>query len=102
MIWLAIALTAVGCYGLKAVGLWLPARLLEAPAVRSIAELLPVALLASLIITQTMTTAGRHLTVDPRLAGVAVAVIAAWRRAPFVVVIVAAAATAALVRAISG
>jgi hypothetical protein len=42
---------------------------------------------------------GRHVVLDgPRLAGFAVGAIAVWRRAPFLVVVIAAAATAALIR----
>jgi len=37
-------------------------------------------------------------TLDARLAGLTVAAVAIWRRAPFVVVVLVAAATAALVR----
>ena len=45
---------------------------------------------------------GRHLDWDaPRLAGFGVGAIATWRRAPFLVVVVAAAATAALLRLVS-
>jgi hypothetical protein len=42
----------------------------------------------------------QRLVLDARAAGLAVAVIATWRRAPFVVVVVAAAVVTALVRAI--
>jgi hypothetical protein len=44
---------------------------------------------------------GRHIKLDgPRLAGFAVGAIAVWRRAPFLVVVVAAAVTAAVLRQI--
>ena len=63
--------------------------------------LIAVPLLAALIVVQTLTV-GRHYVIDSRLAGVAVAGIAVWRRAPFIVVVVLAAATAAGVHALSG
>jgi branched-subunit amino acid transport protein len=93
--WTAVIVGSVGCYVLKLAGLSVPPRLLEHPRVQRIAELLPIALLAALIATQTFAD-GRHLTIDSRFAGLIVAVILVWRRAPFLVVVFAAAATAAL------
>lgn len=63
------------------------------------AGLLPVALLAALIALQVLTD-GRRLVLDARLPGPAVAVLAQWRRAPFLVVVTATCATTALVRAL--
>lgn len=62
--------------------------------------LLAPAVLAALIVTNTFAT-GRDLVVDPRAAGLGVALVAVLLRAPVLVVIVAAAGTAALLRAIS-
>jgi hypothetical protein len=59
--------------------------------------LLPVALLAALAAVQTVAT-GERLVVDARLAGGAAAIVALLLRAPFLVVVGAAALTAALVR----
>lgn len=56
-----------------------------------------VALLAALVATQTFST-GHHLVLDVRAAALAVAVVAVLLRAPFLVVVVAGAATAALLR----
>ena len=97
MTWTAILLSAAGCYLLKLVGLSMPQRLLEHPVVARVAALLPVVLLASLAAVQTFAD-GTRLVVDARLAGVAAAVVALVLRAPFLVVVVAAAGTAALVR----
>ena len=97
MTWTAILLSAAGCYLLKLVGLSMPQRLLEHPVVARVAALLPVVLLASLAAVQTFAD-GTRLVVDARLAGVAAAVVALLLRAPFLVVVVAAAGTAALVR----
>jgi Branched-chain amino acid transport protein (AzlD) len=96
-VWLAVLLTAAGCYGLKLLGLLAPARLLEHPLAARVSALLPVALLAALAAVQTMAT-GTQLVLDARLAGVGAAVVAILLRAPFLVVVAAAAATAALVR----
>ena len=97
MIWAAVLAGSVGCYLLKLAGLSVPDRVLENRHVRRIALLLPIALLAALAATQTVTD-GRALALDARAAGVAVAVLAVVLRAPFLLVVTAAAATAALTR----
>lgn len=98
--WIAIIAGSLGCYALKLAGLSVPDRVLSNRRVQRIAVLLPVALLSALIAMQTFGD-GRHLVVDARLAGLVVAGIAVWRRAPFLVVVGAAAATAAALRALS-
>jgi branched-subunit amino acid transport protein len=97
MTWLAIGVGVLACYAAKLAGLSLPGWLLDRPRVRRIAALLPVALLAALTAIQTIAT-GSRLTVDPRLAGVAAGAVALLLRAPFLVVVVVAAGTAALLR----
>ncbi|HEY7325088.1 MAG TPA: AzlD domain-containing protein [Streptosporangiaceae bacterium] len=97
--WVAVLATAAGCYALKLAGLTVPARLLASPRVRRFAELVPVALLAALAAVQSATS-GHAIDLDPaRLAGMGAALAALALRAPFLVVIVAAAATAAVLRA---
>ena len=98
--WVAIAVGAVSCYALKLGGLSVPKAVLEDRRVQKVAELLPVALLAALIGTQTFSKQ-QELTIDPRAAGVGVAVIAVLLRAPFLVVVTLAAAAAALRRLIA-
>ncbi len=97
MIWAAIVAAGVGCYLLKLAGLSVPPRVLEHPLVERIADLLPVALLAALIAVQVLAT-GTTLVVDARLVGLVVALVALLLRAPFIVVVFLAAASAALVR----
>jgi branched-subunit amino acid transport protein len=98
--WIAVLATAAGCYLFKLAGLTVPQRVLASPRVRRFAELVPVALLAALSAVQSA-AAGNALVLDPaRLAGMAAAVIALLLRAPFLVVIVAAAGTAAALRAL--
>jgi branched chain amino acid efflux pump len=96
-LWLAVLVTAAGCYGLKLLGLLAPARLLEHPLAARVSALLPVALLAALAAVQTFAS-GTQLVLDARVAGVGAAVLAILLRAPFLVVVAVAAATAALVR----
>jgi branched-subunit amino acid transport protein len=95
--WVAILATAAGCYLLKLAGLSVPQSVLERPAVRRAADLLPVALLAALVGTQTFGD-GAEVTVDARLAGVLAAVAALLLRGSFIVVVAVAALTAALAR----
>jgi hypothetical protein len=100
MTWAAILATAAGCYLLKLAGLSLPEWVLEHPVMARISDLLPVALLAALAAVQTFST-GDSLVLDARVAGVAVAIVALLLRAPFLVVVGAAAATAALLRLVT-
>jgi len=96
--WIAVLATAAGCYALKLAGLTVPERLLRNARVRRFAELVPVALLAALVAVQAGAR-GSGLVFDPaRLAGLAAAVVALILRAPFLVVILAAAGTAAGLR----
>jgi branched chain amino acid efflux pump len=97
MIWAGVLAASVACYGLKLAGLSLPQRWLTDPRVQKIVPLIPIALLAALVATQTFST-GRHLVLDVRVAALAVAIVAVLLRAPFLVVVAAAAATAALLR----
>ena len=97
MTWAAIILAGLGCYLLKLGGLSVPAAVLEHPVVERIADLLPVALLAALIGVQVLGD-GQALVVDARLVGLGVAVVALLLRAPFIVVVLAAAVAASVVR----
>ena len=100
MIWAAVIVASIGCYLLKLAGLSLPSSLLERTEVQRVAALLPVALLAGLVAVETFGADGR-LVVDLRLAGLGAGVIALVLRAPFLVVIVVAAATTAVLRAVT-
>ncbi|MGW3626844.1 AzlD domain-containing protein [Streptomyces sp. NPDC000880] len=100
-IWIAIAATAVGCYLVKLAGLLVPADALERPLVQRLAALLPVALLAALTAQQTFST-DSSLVLDARAAGLAAAALALVLRAPFLVVVAAAVAVTAGVRALGG
>jgi len=99
MIWAGVLVASVACYGLKLAGLSLPQSWLQDTRVQRTVPLIPVALLAALVATQTFST-GQHLVLDVRAAALGVALIAVLLRAPFLVVVVAGAATAALLRLI--
>jgi branched-subunit amino acid transport protein len=95
--WVAVLVTAVGCYLLKLAGLSVPARVLERPLVERVADLIPVALLSALVAVQVFAR-GHELVVDARALGLGVAVALLLLRAPFLVVVFGAALVAALAR----
>ncbi|WP_228389260.1 AzlD domain-containing protein [Cumulibacter manganitolerans] len=90
-------LACVGCYALKYAGMSIPQRILDSAAVRRVALLLPVGLLAALAATQTFGT-GERLVVDARVVGVFLAIVAIRLRAPFIAVVAVAALGAVLAR----
>lgn len=97
--WPAVLIGSLGCYLLKFAGFLVPPRVLDRPAVRVTAGFIPVALLAALVVVQTFADR-QALAIDARMAGLAAAVIALLLRAPFLVVVLVAAITAALLRAV--
>lgn len=100
-IWIAIGVTAVGCYAVKLIGLLVPAGVLERPLVKRLAALLPVALLAALTAQQTFAH-GQALVLDAKAAGLAAAAVALLLRAPFLLVVAAAVVVTAGARAMTG
>ena len=82
---------------LKLVGYLVPASFMERPTPNRVATLLTVALLAALVVTQTFERGG-DIVIDARLPAVAVAGILLAVRAPFIVVVIAAALVAAGLR----
>ncbi len=98
-VWFALLSLAAVTYLFKSAGpLLLGGRELP-PVVDRLAELLPAPLLAALVVVATFTDAGAW-RLDARAVGLAVAAIALWRRAPFVLVVVLAAAATAAARAV--
>lgn len=97
MMWAGVLVACAACYGLKLAGLSLPQRWLQDPRIQRTVPLIPIALLAALVATQTFAT-GQRLVLDVRAAALVVALVAVFLRAPFLVVVIAAAATAALGR----
>jgi hypothetical protein len=98
--WAAVLSACAACFVLKLAGYLAPHAWLERPRVVRIAGLVTVALLAALVAVQTLAS-GRHLQLDARLPALGVAAVLLWRRAPFVVVVAAAAVTAAVLRALA-
>jgi hypothetical protein len=97
--WNVVLLAAVLVLALKIAGYLVPARVLERPTPSRVATLLTVALLAALVVTQTVQGDGRHpLSIDARLPALGASAVLLALRAPFIVVVVAAAVVAALLR----
>jgi hypothetical protein len=96
--WPTILLASGAAYGLKLLGYVVPQRVLDTPLLRRVTLLIPVALLSALIGLWTFVD-GTTITIDARVPGVIAALIALALRAPFLVVIITAAAVTALVRA---
>ena len=95
--WLVIAVLGAVTMMFKAAGPVMLGRR-ELPArVASVVDVLAPAMLAALVVTQTV-GGDRELVFDERLAGVAAGAVAVWLRAPLIAVMVVAAATAALIR----
>ncbi|MBD7918852.1 AzlD domain-containing protein [Cellulomonas sp. Sa3CUA2] len=96
-LWGALLLAGLACLVIKLAGHVLPEHWLAQPRVARVAALVTVALLSALVAVQTATS-GSQVVVDARLPALAVAAVALVLRAPFVVVVVLAAATAAGLR----
>jgi len=97
--WPPILLASLGCYVEKFAGFLLPQRVLDQRIVHHVAALLPVALLAGIVAVQALTS-GHDLSLDARVPGMAVAIALMARRTNFLVMVVSASATTALVRAL--
>lgn len=100
MTWTLILLLAAGAYFFKVLGLVVIGdRPFPAVLERCLA-LIPAALIAALVFKDTFSV-GQHLQIDARAAGVGAAVIAAWQKAPLILVIVIGAGVTAAVRAVA-
>ncbi len=97
MSWGAVLALCAAAYALKALGFVLADRVDADTAARWPLEVVVVPVLAALILVQTL-DGGQRLVLDARLPALLVAALLVWRRAPLVVVVLAAGATAALLR----
>lgn len=96
-LWSAIIIASAACLAWKAFGYSVPTSVLEAPRPARIADLLTVALLAALVAVQAFGD-GQSVVVDARIPAVLVAAGLLWLRQSFLVVVFAAALTAAILR----
>ena len=97
MTWVVISIVGAGTIVFKSAGpVLLGTR--ELPArIASVVDVLAPAMLAALVVTQTV-GGEREIVLDERLAGVAAGAVAVWLRAPLLAVMAVAAAAAALIR----
>ena len=92
-----IVVLGVGTYAFRAAGPLLGARISLGESTKELVDRATVVLLTALVATAALIQGGGFAGVA-RPAGVLVAGVLAWRRAPFVVVVIAAAAVAAGLR----
>jgi hypothetical protein len=95
MSWTAVLALCAAAYGLKALGAVAAGRARTDAAAGGRLELLVVPVIAGLIVVQTVGQ-GRDVVLDARLPALLVAALLIWRRAPLLVVVLAAGATAGL------
>jgi hypothetical protein len=96
-LWQIVLLASAAVLALKLSGYLVPRDFVERPAPARTVNLLTVALLAALVAVQTLGV-GSGIAVDARVPALVVAAVLFALRVPFILVIVAAAATAALLR----
>ena len=96
-LWLLIILACVVGFLTKLVGYLVPKKWLTNPRVARIAGTLTIGLLASLTIANAVAT-GQQVVVDSRLGALVAAAVALWLKAPFLVVVLVGAASAAGLR----
>lgn len=97
LLWIGVIAASLGTFVLKWLGYQVPPDVLERPRIARITALLPIALLGALVATQGFTD-GQAIVLDARVAGLAVAAVLLALRAPFLVVVIAAALAAAGLR----
>jgi hypothetical protein len=99
-VWITIGGLCVATAAIKAFGpLVFGGRDLH-PLLARVIPLLAPALLAALVVTETLGS-GRSLVIDARAGGLVAAALAIWRRLPLAVVVLCAAGATALIRAVS-
>ncbi|MBR7744485.1 AzlD domain-containing protein [Phycicoccus sp. BSK3Z-2] len=96
--WTTVLLACLAAFTLKLAGYLVPSSVVEGERRSRVVTLLPVALLAGLVAVQTLVGDGGAVTVDARLAALAVAAALLLVRADFLLVVAGAALTAALLR----
>ena len=96
-LWMWLLLSCLLAYAWKLVGYLVPATLLKNPRTSRIAGTMTIGLLASLTVVNAAAS-GQALLLDARLGALAAAAVALLFRAPVLVVVLAGAGTAALLR----
>lgn len=96
-LWISVAVLALGTFGIRFAGVTLRSRISLSPRVLQGLTVASVILLMALVATATIFE-GQEFSGASRVMGVAVGGLLAWRRAPFVLVVLAAAGVTAALR----
>jgi len=99
MSWALVIWLSIGAYAFKMLGFVVVGSRKLPDVLSRCLMLIPAALLAALVFNSTFIT-GQSFAIDERAVGLGVAIVAAWRKAPLIVVVILGAATTALLRAI--
>ena len=94
--WVGVIGSSFALFVLRYLGYLVPEKYLTNPRMLRINTLIPIALLSALVGVQTLTEKGKW-AIDQRFAGVFVALIALRLKAPYFVVVISAAATSAAI-----
>ena len=98
-LWGAVLVACVLSFAVKLAGYLVPESVMAGERTQRVTTLLPVALLAALVVVQSVTGDAGSIVVDARLAAVGLAVVLLLLRANFLVIVLAAGALAAALRA---
>jgi branched-subunit amino acid transport protein len=93
-----LGILAAGTYGFRWAGPALRSRLTVPKRFTKLLDTAAVTLLAALVAVTGLSEGHHEIASYARLGGVLVAGVLAWRKAPFIVIVLAGAATAALLR----
>jgi branched-subunit amino acid transport protein len=96
-LWIAIFVASIAVYSWKFLGHSVPEKILRNPSVSRLAAFLTVALMAGLVGVQGFVS-NSQITWDARLPAIALALVLAALRAPFIAIVLSAAALAAGIR----
>jgi branched-subunit amino acid transport protein len=96
-LWLALVLASLAVWALKTAGYAIPRRFVEGALMSRVAAVVTVALLSSLVVSQTLQSA-EGITLDARVPAVVVAGVLLYYKAPFLVVLLGAGIVAAGLR----
>jgi hypothetical protein len=99
-LWGAVLVACVLSFAVKLAGYLVPESVMAGERTQRVTTLLPVALLAALVVVQSVAGDAGAIVVDARLAAVGLAVVLLLLRANFLVIVLAAGALAALLRAV--
>ena len=94
--WVVLIATSLLCFAIKLVGHSVPERWLSNARLQRVNALIPISLLSALVVAQGFVVHTR-VVLDHRAAGLAAALAALVAKAPFPVVVIAAAATSAAI-----